>query len=159
MLQSLFCTPAFSRLVFEIPTTEAEAVDKCIPLCLQRLFACMQPGERSSSTAALTKSFGWDDLDTIIQHDVHEFCRVLLVNLQNKMKKTPLEGRIAGLLRRRFRSFIRCLDVTYIRSASRNYATCRCLRGCPTLQRSFETYIETAILDGDNIYQTPNDGN
>jgi hypothetical protein len=32
------------------------------------------------------------------------------------------------------------------------------VRGCRTLQSSFETYIETAIFDGNNMYQMPNDG-
>jgi ubiquitin carboxyl-terminal hydrolase 7 len=45
----------------------------------------MQLGNESCSTAALTKSFGWDHEQTFVQHDVLEFCRVLMDNLETKM--------------------------------------------------------------------------
>jgi hypothetical protein len=70
MLQALFCTPAFRRLVYEMPTTGAEDPSRSIPLCLQRLFCRMQLNDTACSTTALTKSFGWDDYETIVQHDV-----------------------------------------------------------------------------------------
>ena len=41
-------------------------------------------------TKKLTKSFGWDSLDSFLQHDVQELCRVLLENLENKMKATKV---------------------------------------------------------------------
>jgi ubiquitin carboxyl-terminal hydrolase 7 len=119
----------------------------------------MQLGENSCSTTALTKSFGWGDLDTFVQHDVQELCRVLMDNLERKMTGTPLEGRIANLFRGRFRSFIRCLDVDYkSENIQEFYDLSMVVRGCPTLISSFQRYVETEILDGDNKYSTPDHG-
>lgn len=39
-----------------------------------------------TGTIELTKSFGWDTLDSFMQHDVQEFNRVLQDNLESKMK-------------------------------------------------------------------------
>ena len=61
-------------------------------------------------TKKLTKSFGWETLDSFMQHDVQEFLRcsspvgcldfcnfcvrVLLDKLESKMKQTCVEGTI-----------------------------------------------------------------
>ena len=42
-------------------------------------------------TKKLTKSFGWDTMDVFMQHDVQEMSRVLLDNLEMKMKGTAVE--------------------------------------------------------------------
>lgn len=40
----------------------------------------------SASTKDLTKSFGWDNHEAFMQHDVQELNRVLCENLEGKMK-------------------------------------------------------------------------
>jgi ubiquitin carboxyl-terminal hydrolase 7 len=155
MLQSFFCTPAFRRFVFEIPTTGMEDVSKSIPLCLQRLFAKMQLGDEACSTAALTKSFGWDREDTFVQHDVLEFCRVLMDNLETKMKGTPLEGVIAGIFRGKWRKVIRAINVSFVSQNEQYFYDLPLqVRGCATLEKSFEDFIAKEVLNGDNQYRT-----
>lgn len=39
----------------------------------------------------------WETLDAFMQHDVQELCRVLLDNIENKMKGTCVEGTIPEL--------------------------------------------------------------
>ena len=46
----------------------------------------LQFGDSSVSTKDLTKSFGWDTMDSFMQHDVQELNRVLCDNLEEKMK-------------------------------------------------------------------------
>ena len=94
-------------------TTRTEDVTKSISLSLQNLFVAMQLSKSACSTKALTTSFGWDDAQTIVQHDVQEFCRVLLDNLEEKLKNTPLDGQIANLFRGKFRTFIRAVNVDF----------------------------------------------
>jgi ubiquitin carboxyl-terminal hydrolase 7 len=143
MLQSLYCTPAFRRLVFEFPTTGVEQVETSIPLCLQRLFAQMQLGTTVCSTKALTTSFGWGDEDTFVQHDVQEFCRVLMDNLESKMKETLLEGRVANLFRGKFLSYVRCPGCDYKSERVEDfYDLSMTVRNCPDLFSSFEKYTE-----------------
>ncbi len=43
-------------------------------------------------TTELTKSFGWDTVDSFMQHDVQEFNRVLQDTLEKKMKVHLLSG-------------------------------------------------------------------
>ena len=155
MLQSLFHTPAFRTLVYEMPTTGSEDVKTSIPLCLQRLFCRMQMSETACSTAALTKSFGWDGYETMRQHDVQEFLRVLLDNLETKMKGSKLEGRVAGLFRGKVRSYIRCKHVKYESSRVEDfYDLSLVVKDTPDLLSSFKKYVEPESLEGDNQYDT-----
>lgn len=155
MLQSLFHLPAFRRLVYRMHTTGTEDVSKSIPLCLQRLFVNMQCSDKACSTKALTKSFGWDDYQTIVQHDVQEFSRVLLDNLEEKMKNTELDGEIAKLFRGKYRSFIRCVNVPFESSKIEDFYDLQLVvKDTPNLAASFEKYLETESLEGDNQYNT-----
>ena len=53
--------------------------------------------DKAVGTKKLTKSFGWDTMDVFMQHDVQEMSRVLLDNLEMKMKGTAVEvGRLLG---------------------------------------------------------------
>ena len=55
----------------------------------------------------MTKSFGWETLDSFMQHDVQEFLRVLLDKLENKMKGTCFEGTISKLFEGKMVSYIK----------------------------------------------------
>ena len=46
----------------------------------------LQFGNTSVSTKDLTKSFGWDNSDAFMQHDVQELNRVLSDKIEEKMK-------------------------------------------------------------------------
>lgn len=45
-------------------------------------------------TKKLAKSFGWEILDSIMQHDVQQLCGVLLDNVENNVKGTCVEDTI-----------------------------------------------------------------
>lgn len=85
LLQSLYCTNLFRKAVYQIPTVYEDPT-KSVALALQRLFYQLQYAADSVGTTELTKSFGWDSLDSFMQHDVQEFSRVLLDNLELKME-------------------------------------------------------------------------
>ena len=87
--------------VYKIPT-EADDSAKSVCLALQRVFYDLQFNEKWVGTKKLTKSFGWDTLESFMQHDVQEFLRVLLDKLENKMKGTCVEGTIPRLLKGTF---------------------------------------------------------
>ena len=48
-----------------------------------------------------------------MQHDVQELCRVLLDNLESKMKGTSVVGTINWLLEGKTISYIKCKNVDY----------------------------------------------
>ena len=62
-------------------------------------------------TKELTRSFGWTTIDAFRQHDVQEFLRVLMDNIEEKMKGTPVESLIADLFMGSMKSYIKCTDV------------------------------------------------
>lgn len=167
MLQAFYHLPAFRRLIYQMDTTIVSDNDKDkgktissssnIPLQLQKLFARMQTTkERACSTRDLTKSFGWTDEDTIMQHDVQEFCRVLLDNLETKIDKQPqLKGSIQNLFRGKIRSYIRCTDVDFESKRDEYfYDLSLDVKGCSKLKDSFYKYIEKEKLNGKNQYDT-----
>jgi ubiquitin carboxyl-terminal hydrolase 7 len=85
LLQTLYNINYFRQAVYHMPTTDEEA-QKNIPLALQSLFYKMQFQQTSVSTKMLTKTFGWDNYESFMQHDVQELNRVLCEKLEDKMK-------------------------------------------------------------------------
>lgn len=49
---------------------------RSVALALQRVFYELQFSDKPVGTKKLTKSFGWETLDSFMQHDVQEFLRV-----------------------------------------------------------------------------------
>lgn len=93
--------------------TEADDSAKSVGLALQRVFNDLQFMDKAVGTKKLTKSFGWETLDSFMQHDVQEFLRVLLDKLEMKMKGTCVEGQIPKLFQGKMVSYIRCKNVDY----------------------------------------------
>jgi hypothetical protein len=113
MLQVLFCTTAFRKLIYEIPMTGSENPATSFILCLQRLFSLMQFSDQVCSMTAFAKSFGWDEFYTRVGHDVSEFMRTMRNQIGESIKGTPLEGRIAVLFRGKRRFFVGCPGIDF----------------------------------------------
>lgn len=60
--------------------TESDDSSKSVALALQRVFYDLQFSDKPVGTKKLTKSFGWEALDSFMQHDVQEFLRVVSVS-------------------------------------------------------------------------------
>lgn len=78
LLQTLYFTNQLRRAVYKMPT-ESDDSSKSVALALQRVFHELQYSDRPVGTKKLTKSFGWETLDSFMQHDVQEFLRVSLL--------------------------------------------------------------------------------
>lgn len=59
--------------------TESDDSTKSVALALQRVFYELQFSDKPVGTKKLTKSFGWETLDSFMQHDVQEFLRVVSI--------------------------------------------------------------------------------
>ncbi|GAM25105.1 hypothetical protein SAMD00019534_082800 [Acytostelium subglobosum LB1] len=153
LLQALYQISPFRRAVYELPTAQNDDPHESIPLALQRLFYKLQFGSTTVSTKELTKSFGWGTHDIFTQHDVQELNRVLCDNLNDKMKGTKSEGTIDNLFRGKIKNFIKCEKVKYESKREEEfYDLSLNVKGCPTIQTSFEKYTEIEKLDGNNMY-------
>ncbi len=152
LLQVLYFTNSLRKNVYKMPT-EADDSAKSVGLALQRVFQDLQFNDKSVGTKKLTKSFGWETLDSFMQHDVQEFLRVLLDKLEVKMKGTSVEGTIPKLFEGKMVSYIRCKNVDYTSSRVESFYDIQLpLKGKKNIQESFADYVKTENLDGENKY-------
>ncbi|XP_015699161.1 ubiquitin C-terminal hydrolase 13-like isoform X2 [Oryza brachyantha] len=159
LLQTLFHIPYFRKAVYHMPTTENDSPSGSIPLALQSLFCKLQHGDISVSTKELTKSFGWDSVDSFLQHDVQELNRVLCEKLENKMKGTTVEGTIQKLFEGHHMNYIECINVDYKSTRKESfYDLALDVKGCSDVYASFDKYVEVERLEGDNKYQSEKHG-
>lgn len=157
-VQSIFLTNEFRSAVYKIPT-ESVAPTSSIPLALQRIFYKLQTSLTPPSTTEMTKSFGWDNTESFMQHDVQEFSRVLMDDLENKMKGSEVEGTVERLFRGKLRNVLKCTEVEYesVREES-FYDLQLTIKGVTDLKESFERYVAAEMLCGDNQYRTDDFG-
>ncbi|RIB08233.1 hypothetical protein C2G38_2252143 [Gigaspora rosea] len=148
-LKTLFFLTYFRKAVYQIPT-ENDVQDKSVSLALQNIFYQMQMSDTSVGTKELMKSFGWDSLNSFMQHDAHEFNNVLRNNLENKMENTNV---ISKLFAGKIKSYIKCIKVNYESSHIQLN-----VKGCKTLDDSLKNYITEEKLKGNNKYHTENYG-
>ncbi|TEB20588.1 Peptidase C19 ubiquitin carboxyl-terminal hydrolase, partial [Perkinsus sp. BL_2016] len=107
----------------------------------------------------MTKSFGWDTTESFMQHDVQEFSRVLMDDLENKMKGSEVEGTVERLFRGKMKNVLKCTQVEYesVREES-FYDLQLTIKGVKDLKESFERYVAAEMLSGDNQYRTDDFG-
>jgi len=152
LLQVLYFTNVLRKAVYKMPT-ESDDSQKSVGLALQRVFYELQFLDKPVGTKKLTKSFGWETLDSFMQHDVQEFLRVLLDKLEMKMKKTCVEGTIPKLFEGKMLSYIRCKNVDYKSTRSESFYDIQLsIKGKKSIVESFQDYIQTETLEGDNKY-------
>jgi ubiquitin carboxyl-terminal hydrolase 7 len=120
LLQTLFFTNKLRNAVYMMPT-ENDDPTKSVALGMQRIFYDLQFSDTSIDTDSLTTSFGWDSIDSLYQHDVQEFSRILLDKLEEKMKGTPADGTIQSLFCGIIRSYIKCVDVPFESSRDEDF--------------------------------------
>uniref|UniRef100_A0A8R1EUT7 Ubiquitin carboxyl-terminal hydrolase n=1 Tax=Caenorhabditis japonica TaxID=281687 RepID=A0A8R1EUT7_CAEJA len=152
ILQAFYFTTGFRRAVYNMEVG-TEPNESNIVLAMQRVFYELQMSNEAVETNSLTRAFGWDKLDAFNQHDVQEFCRVLLDNLETKMKGTSEEKSIPNLFRGNMKSFIKCTDVEYESSRTESFYDVQLnVLGMDSLERAFEAYTAIELLDDENKY-------
>jgi ubiquitin C-terminal hydrolase len=159
ILQALYHLPAFRKIIFQMPSLDSTSPTESIVFNLQRLFGLMQTGTEPVSTEMLTRSFGWDDLALESQQDIQEFMRLVIENLEKKLKGTAQENAIADLFKGSYRSFVRCVAVDFESTREEAfYDLSLVVKGCSCLQESILKFLEIERLEGVNQYKTENFG-
>jgi len=158
LLQALYFTNYFRKATYQIPTKD-DIPANSVPLALQRVFYNLQYSDQSVDTRELTKSFGWDTIESFTQHDIQEFNRELQDNLETKMKGTAADGAISRLFKGKMKSYIKCINIDYDSSRIEEYYDIQLnVKGCKGLIESFDEYIKEEILEGDNQYMAEGHG-
>lgn len=152
LLQTLYFTNKLRKAVYQMPT-ENDDPNRSVAFALQRTFYELQNSDKAVGTKKLTRSFGWETLDSFMQHDVQELCRVLLDNMESKMKGTCVEGTIPRLLEGKMLSYIKCTNVDYVSQREEPFYDIQLnVKGKKDIYESFKEYIAVETLDGDNKY-------
>ncbi|XP_050346295.1 ubiquitin carboxyl-terminal hydrolase 7-like isoform X1 [Nymphalis io] len=158
LLQTLFFTNVLRKAVYKIPTVGDDS-SRSVAFALQRVFYDLQFSDKTVATKKLTKSFGWETLDSFMQHDVQEFLRVLLDKLENKMKGTVVEGTVPKLFEGKMTSFIKCKNVNCTSTRVETFYDIQLsVKGKNNIYESFNDYISTELLDGENKYDAGEHG-
>ncbi|XP_046819841.1 ubiquitin carboxyl-terminal hydrolase 7 isoform X2 [Vespa crabro] len=158
LLQTLYFTNQLRKAVYKMPT-ESDDSSKSVALALQRVFHELQFSDKPVGTKKLTKSFGWETLDSFMQHDVQEFLRVLLDKLESKMKGTCVEGTVPKLFEGKMMSFIKCKNIEYKSTREETFYDIQLnIKGKKNIYESFSDYVSTESLDGDNKYDAGEHG-
>jgi len=158
LLQTLYHIAYFRKAVYQMPTEEEKPASS-IPLALQRVFHKLQYDSIAVDTKELTRSFGWDTIDSFLQHDVQELARVLMDNLEKKMENTLSKGTMKDLFEGVCKNYIKCINVEYESSRKETYLDLQLnVKGCKDVMQSFEQYIEVETLEGENQYQAEGHG-
>lgn len=152
LLQTLYFTCQLRKSVYKMPT-EADDSSKSVGLALQRVFHDLQFADKPVGTKKLTKSFGWETLDSFMQHDVQEFLRVLLDKLESKMKGTCVEGTVPNLFEGKMSSYIKCKNVDCKSTRCETFYDIQLnIKNKKNIYESFHDYVEPETLEGDNKY-------
>eukprot|EP00055_Hartaetosiga_balthica_P000574 m.136939 g.136939 ORF g.136939 m.136939 type:complete len:1111 (-) comp11081_c0_seq1:147-3479(-) len=158
LLQAFYHTKELRKAVYMMPTQSDDA-ETGVALALQRVFFRLETKDDAISTTELTRSFGWTGADSFLQHDVQEFSRVLMDNLEEKMKNTPSDGTIKSLFCGKTKSYIRGINVEFESSRIEEYYDIQLnVKGIPNVMDSFRDYVKEEILDGDNQYHSDDHG-
>jgi ubiquitin carboxyl-terminal hydrolase 7 len=153
MLQTLFSISPFKKAVFQIPTEKENS--RSIVLSLQRLFYDLIYNHSPASTKNLINSFGWTQEQIQIQHDVQEFNVLLSEVMEEKMKKTPVEGTFSRLFEGKYLNYIKCINIDFhSEKMEKFYDLQLTIKGYKDIYQSLDDYIKEEILDNDNKYDT-----
>ncbi|CAG9310433.1 unnamed protein product [Blepharisma stoltei] len=162
LLQTLFMTPEFCLRLYQwkYDAEKHQSKEDCIPYQLQLLFAKLQLKESSYvETTGLTKSFQWSIRESLQQHDVQEFCRVLFDAVEESVKGTDQAKMITELYEGTILDYVRCsqcgneskkedkfldLSLTVKNEFDQVYND--------SVEKAFNSYLKPEILSGDNKY-------
>ncbi|RUP51143.1 hypothetical protein BC936DRAFT_149693 [Jimgerdemannia flammicorona] len=106
---------------------------------------CLANEERfghASYTTELTGSFGWDSLDTSMEHDFLLFNRILQENLKSKMKNTAGNGDMKKLFVGKMKTYGKGISIDYEFSRVEDYYDILLdVKGCKNLYESFVKFV------------------
>lgn len=152
LLQSYFFTRVFRKSVFQIPS-ESIGSQQNVTHALQRLLYYLLVSDEPVDTSELTTSFGWDAADSFTQHDVQEMNRILMDRLETSMKGTVVEDSLNKTFVGKMKSYIKCVNVDYESSRIEDFWDIQLnVKNLKDVTSSFENYVSTEMLDGENKY-------
>lgn len=166
LLQTLFMTPEFCMRLYQwkYDSEKHQSKEDCIPYQLQLLFARLQLKENSYvDTNGLTKSFQWSIRESLQQHDVQEFCRVLFDAVEESVKGTEQAKMITELYEGTILDYVKCLQCNQESRKEDKFLDLSLtvkneFEGLynDSVEKAFTNYLKPEMLSGDNKYLCEN---
>lgn len=121
LLQSLFCTNEFRRIIYSIPI-EPEDVNDSFVFWLQYIFYALQfDTSIDIRTIKLIDCFDWNDMDTTTQQDIHEFLRRLMDKLEQFVEGSEMKDRLTRLFVGQFKTTTICKNCDHQSSKNETF--------------------------------------
>lgn len=148
-LQVLYHIPMFRSFIFK----NHEDTQCRLFLSIRRLFYLMTiHNNQSQSTKDLTKSFGWESDDILVQHDTHEFFTIFIDTLPKSIQncaKYLFNGKTRQIITRKDN------DKVILNETEESFTTISLdVSQSDTLKESLENFSKTQTLSGDEQYKT-----
>ncbi|KAB5515425.1 hypothetical protein PHYPO_G00249580 [Pangasianodon hypophthalmus] len=165
LLQTLLHTPEFREELFSLGPEELgkledkdkpDAKVRLIPLELQNLFArLLLLDEQTTTTTALTESFGWTNSEEMAQQDVQELNRILFSALESSLVGTSGSSLIQRLYHGTLINIITCNECHNISERQEDFLDLTvCVRGVSSLEEAlWSMFVEEEVFEGNNLYR------
>lgn len=138
---------------------DVDSISKAIARVFYNLQKACDPHEEGHSytgtvsTRCLIDSFGWSGNQVFEQHDIQEVARVLLDDLQQKMRNTSVSKSISQLFLGKVESGVECINVEFRSVKEETFYDIQLdVKGCRNIYESFKRYVKPEILSGQNKY-------
>lgn len=113
LLQSLYFTNEFRRLIYGIPI-ESEDVNDSFMFWLKYIFFALQfNGLPKITTKKMIKCFNWTEMNETNHQDVQEFLRLLMDKIEQFVDGTVFQQRLNDLFIGTLKTTITCKNVAY----------------------------------------------
>ncbi|MCJ8750146.1 hypothetical protein PDJAM_G00259220 [Pangasius djambal] len=165
LLQTLLHTPEFREELFSLGPEELgkledkdkpDAKVRLIPLELQNLFArLLLLDEQTTTTTALTESFGWTNNEEMAQQDVQELNRILFSALESSLVGTSGSSLIQRLYHGNLINIITCNECHSVSERQEDFLDLTvCVRGVSSLEEAlWSMFVEEEVFEGNNLYR------
>ncbi|XP_060725099.1 ubiquitin carboxyl-terminal hydrolase 40 [Tachysurus vachellii] len=165
LLQTLLHTPEFREELFRLGPEELgkledkdkpDAKVRVIPLELQNLFArLLLLDEQTTTTTALTESFGWTNSEEMAQQDVQELNRILFSALESSLIGTSGSSLIQRLYHGTLINRITCNECLNVSERQEDFLDLTvCVRGVSSLEEAlWSMFVEEEVFEGNNLYR------
>eukprot|EP00164_Ancoracysta_twista_P003758 GFYU01005037.1.p1 GENE.GFYU01005037.1~~GFYU01005037.1.p1 ORF type:complete len:1244 (-),score=329.25 GFYU01005037.1:31-3762(-) len=149
LIQMLYMTPEFRTAMYSLETSEDEMMT--IPMAVRNLFANLNLSEDISvETDELTNAFGWNQSETIVQHDIAELRRILVDILGALLEGTHPEvaSQVSNLFKYELDDQKRCCNCNNITGTEGVFLELTVMvEGCENLDQSIRKFFEPETIE------------
>lgn len=147
MLQSLFCTNEFRRIIFNIGI-EPEDANNSFIFWLKYIFYTMQfGGVPKIGTIEMIRCFDWEEMTATNQQDTQEFLRRLIDKLLQFVEGTESKDSIVNLFAGTIRKTTRCKNVVYVTTKTETFLDLQLpIKDDSNIYGAFGTYLHTLSI-------------